>query len=121
MSSPVRVQRKRTKGYRLPPNTVSVCRPGRWGNPFPADVFGLETSLALFRTTAEGGWDPKNVAHLSDELCHQAYEAAFKWRRRVGGHPLEIMRQDLRGKNLACYCDLDKPCHSDILLELANQ
>lgn len=26
----------------------------------------------------------------------------------------------LRGKNLACWCALDKPCHADVLLELAN-
>jgi Domain of unknown function (DUF4326) len=27
----------------------------------------------------------------------------------------------LRGKNLACFCPLDQPCHADVLLELANQ
>lgn len=27
----------------------------------------------------------------------------------------------LRGKNLACWCALDKPCHADVLLELANR
>jgi len=31
---PERIQRKRTKGWKMPPNTVSVCRPGKWGNPF---------------------------------------------------------------------------------------
>jgi hypothetical protein len=28
---------------------------------------------------------------------------------------------DLRGKNLACWCPLDAPCHADVLLELANR
>ena len=32
--SPQRIQRKRTKGWKMPPNTVSVCRPGKYGNPF---------------------------------------------------------------------------------------
>jgi hypothetical protein len=27
----------------------------------------------------------------------------------------------LRGKNLACWCKLDAPCHADVLLELANK
>lgn len=27
---------------------------------------------------------------------------------------------ELRGKNLACWCPLDQPCHADVLLELAN-
>lgn len=29
--------------------------------------------------------------------------------------------KELRGKNLACWCSLDKPCHADTLLELANK
>jgi Domain of unknown function (DUF4326) len=27
----------------------------------------------------------------------------------------------LRGRDLACYCALDQPCHADVLLELANR
>src|SRR5690242_6951114 len=34
MDKPVRIQLKRTKGWRMPPNTVKVTRPGKWGNPF---------------------------------------------------------------------------------------
>ncbi len=29
---PERIQRKRIKGWKMPPNTVSVTRPGPWGN-----------------------------------------------------------------------------------------
>jgi hypothetical protein len=29
-------------------------------------------------------------------------------------------RRDLKGKNLACWCPLDQPCHADILLRIAN-
>ena len=32
--TPGRVRLSRKKGWKLPPNTVSVARPGRWGNPF---------------------------------------------------------------------------------------
>ena len=28
---------------------------------------------------------------------------------------------ELRGKDLACFCPLDKPCHADVLLEIANK
>lgn len=31
---PKRIQRKRTRGWKMPPNTVCVTRPGRWGNPY---------------------------------------------------------------------------------------
>jgi hypothetical protein len=27
----------------------------------------------------------------------------------------------LRGKNLACWCPLDRPCHADILLEFLRK
>ena len=33
---------------------------------------------------------------------------------------LSYSLRELRGKNLACWCPLDKPCHADILLEFAN-
>lgn len=37
---PVRIQRKRTKGWKMPENTVSVTRPGKWGNPFKVGIDG---------------------------------------------------------------------------------
>jgi hypothetical protein len=32
----------------------------------------------------------------------------------------EQARGELRGKDLACWCALDEPCHGDVLLEIAN-
>ena len=29
--------------------------------------------------------------------------------------------RELRGKNIACACGLDQPCHGDTYLELANR
>ena len=34
---PVRIQRQRTAGWRMPPNTVYVGRPTIYGNPFTCD------------------------------------------------------------------------------------
>jgi hypothetical protein len=31
---PIRIQRKRTKGWKMPENTVYVGRGSKWGNPF---------------------------------------------------------------------------------------
>jgi hypothetical protein len=33
---------------------------------------------------------------------------------------IEAAKRELRGKNLACWCPLNKPCHADVLLALAN-
>ena len=47
---PTRIQRKRTKGWRMPPNTVSVTRPGWLGNPFKvADEIGEHDAKKLFK------------------------------------------------------------------------
>jgi len=43
-------------------------------------------------------------------------------RMRDGVHYLSIekVRLELAGKHLACWCPLDKPCHADTLLWVAN-
>lgn len=83
---PERIQLKRAKGWKMPPNTVKVSRPGKWGNPF---------------TFANSG------------SVHPAIRFACEVAPLLDVTPL-------RGKNLACFCSLDQPCHADVLLELAN-
>lgn len=50
VQEPQRVQRLRQRGWRMPENTVSVCRPGKWGNPF-----AFQTRNALARVPALDG------------------------------------------------------------------
>ena len=76
----------------MPPDTVLVARPSRWGNPFSLAEHGRERSVALFRETL--------LARLA-----------------AGQTDLT----PLRGKNLACWCALDQRCHADVLLEFANR
>jgi hypothetical protein len=46
---PKRIQRKRVKGWKMPPNTVYVGRPSKWGNPFPVSrLLCRESAIALF-------------------------------------------------------------------------
>ena len=106
---PVRVQLSRKKGWRMPPNTVSVARPGKFGNPFRVQP-GLtpKESVSGFSAWVEGGALPFVLSALYlPELME----------RRVA---LLGRMPSLRGKNLACWCPLDQPCHADVLLELAN-
>lgn len=111
---PQRIQRKRTKGWKMPPNTVSVTRPGRFGNPYRVGLVACSC-----RSVGE-------CTHNSFR-CETALEAkaAFQaWLDDVLANGNGRMREDikaLRGKNLACYCPLDQPCHADVLLEIANQ
>jgi hypothetical protein len=118
---PQRIQRKRVKGWRMPPNTVSVTRPGKWGNPFDVATYGMDLSLALFREVAAGCWNPSLLADKSDAFVSAAYNAHHAWLQRLGNHPVEFAHGELRGRNLACFCAEGSPCHADILLEIANR
>lgn len=102
---PIRVQLKRVKGWRMPPNTVKVSRPSRWGNPFIVK-FDPHTDYSP-QTNAEAV--SKFRAYLAG-----AYPHLLAQRERLGDV------RELAGKNLACFCKLSEPCHADVLLEIAN-
>ncbi len=110
---PIRVQRKRTKGWKMPENTVYVGRPTKWGNPFRVgdkvkNHFGTEFTI----DTVEG------AINCYKNLILIKLNPGF-----IFGQEL-VMNADLselRGKNLACFCKEGQPCHADILLELANK
>ena len=114
---PVGVQLRRVAGWRMPPNTIKVCRPGRWGNPFVvSEARDAATCVALFENLMQGVWSPGVTAHLPQGLS--GYREHHEWLARLGGHPLDEVK-DLHGRNLACFCPLDAPCHRNVLLRLA--
>jgi hypothetical protein len=91
---PQRIQLRRTSGWRKPEGTVVVARPSRWGNPFRIGVDGDRTEcVAMFRS-----------ALLKREL-------AFS---------VDDVRTQLAGRDLACWCRLEDPCHADVLLDIAK-
>jgi len=98
MSAPIRVQRRRAKGWRMPDNTVYVGRGSKWGNP----------------------WRIKDG--MSAKGCVWRYRDALNGLLPFAKVPsITEARTELAGKNLACWCPLDQPCHADVLLELANK
>ena len=142
---PKRIQRRRVKGWRMPPNTVYVGRGSRWGNPFiPNDRSGLAREPAIH--TPGQSWEyegrisaagtrhdffhaggkvtPVTVRYMTlDEiiLCYRAYVTGGNWPCDWSlQSQVEQIRAELAGKNLACWCKLDQACHGDVLLELAN-
>lgn len=136
---PVRIQRKRTKGWKMPEGAVSVTRPGKWGNPFD-----LRRSEHCWTAVAHGFRGDKSGRIAASVSIYRAWLLNWKadWidcglsverdgkSERVVSSPavkapapptIEEIRDELRGKNLACWCPLDQPCHADVLLELANK
>jgi hypothetical protein len=93
-----RIQRKRTKGWRMPEGAIYVGRPTVWGNRYTVGTPG--TGLGVVATARE----------------------AVDGFRRMWSEPHQIgyIRERLAGKDLACWCPLDQPCHADVLLEIAN-
>lgn len=117
---PVRLQLSRRKGFNLQEHSrainglaaVNVARPSRWGNPFEV---GKAKKCLL--------WDDKpifviNVEHAVE--LHRQWLTYFLDNEFPGcGETKAALQNQLRGKNLACFCRGTQPCHADILLELA--
>lgn len=98
---PKRIQRSRSKGWKVPEGTIYVGRPTKWGNPFvvgtmshddPPQPLTAVEAVALFEDQIE------EILDMVDGSL-----------------------EELRGKDLACWCPLDQPCHADVLLRLANK
>lgn len=95
MSKPKRIQRKRTKGWKMG-DAVYVGRPSKWGNPF---VIGVDGAA---------------------ERCVSLFVESMHNLRRDHPEKFEELVAPLRGKDLCCWCGDDEPCHAHALLIIAN-
>lgn len=84
----------------IPPDAVYVGRPSPFGNPYTDRPVG------------------HTLAHLQ---VRDRAEAIAKFREYLMGNRklLALVRKELRGKDLVCFC-APKACHGDVLLEIAN-
>jgi hypothetical protein len=95
---PRRLTRTRARGQSNPRNALYVGRGTKWGNPYvigaPSGTDGItitrEVAVTRFRTLVS---EPQNVI---------------------------LIRRELRGRDLTCWCKQDEACHADVLLDLAN-
>lgn len=110
MSTPKRLQRKRTKGWRKPAGAIYCGRPGPYGNPW---------RVVDRRLSAE-----KKGQALRDGFCVLTKEEAvarFEVYAMIRNLVNPSWLRPLRGRDLMDWCGLDEPCHVDVLLVLANQ
>lgn len=92
--SPQRIQLSRQHGWRLPAGAVNVARPTRWGNPFKVDVnLDAAAAVQLYIRALHRGDLPFSTADVVENL---------------------------RGRDLACWCPPGQRCHADVLLAIAN-
>jgi hypothetical protein len=89
----IRIQRSR-KHKQISPNglpVIYVGRPSKWSNPFELKTYSRTESIKKYKT----------YLLSNPELVEQA-------------------KKELKGKNLACWCKIDEPCHADVLLDLVS-
>lgn len=98
---PLRVQLSRKKGWRKPEGAIVVARPRKWGNPYKAGEIDEATGRTLDRATA--------VRLFRNFVMQTAWPELRA-----------SIVEELRGKQLCCWCPLDQPCHADVLAEIAN-
>ena len=112
--APLRIQRRRTKGWRMPANTVSVSRPGRWGNPFTVGIHAESKvdAVSLFASWLEDAAAYAPTLRPATLLAPLRGKHLACWCRLCPTHA--------SGKPLGVQCDTCEPCHADLLLECAN-
>lgn len=127
MAHPLRIQRKRVSGWRMPEGAVYVGRPTIWGNPFVAEeacegrfiVRMYDNSVRIERYKSLADAKAGSVRLFRKYLDNDGRQPGQV--RDAGGIFIaQRAVQELRGKQLACWCSLDQPCHADVLCELAN-
>jgi hypothetical protein len=90
--APSRIQLRRTAGWRLPGDAVSVAYPTKWANPHrPADRTPEANAAAV---------------------------ALYREHLRSRPDLITASRAELAGKRLACWCPLELTCHADVLDEV---
>lgn len=107
---PKRIRLSRAKGWRMPENAVKVDRSTHFGNPFKVGEDGRTAMDCVrhFHLWIAGIWETSGQAKDQlDLMVHRAW--------------LIKTLPNLVGKDLACWCALDKPCHADVLLRIANE
>jgi len=118
MPRPQRMQLSRRAGFNLQEASHAlnglpaklITRPGKWGNPFTIEDtgrrYGLNKAAAQVKAV---------------ELCGHWLLGTLDPDLSPGPPPSrDLIRAELAGHNLACWCKAGTPCHADVLIELAN-
>jgi len=106
-TKPERIQLRRKKGWTMPEGTVKVDRSTSWGNPFVVSKHGTRNECVK-----------KFILLCAGHICltDNNIQEQDAFRNQLKEHI-----DELQGKNLACWCSKDGPCHADVLLYIANE
>lgn len=137
MTAPKRVQMTRNRPWRAEhPDAVIVARPSKWGNPFkvgaryisrgpwsPTCPYPVDEQTPLGAKSGREGFSGRSYLAEVATIRDCAHAVAL-FRAHIAYEDVDrdqsAIRAELAGRDLACWCPLDQPCHADVLLELAN-
>lgn len=114
-----RIQRKRTKGWRMPTGAIYAGRASQWGNPFKV-VRQSNGNYTIERKMAAGAEILAFCFSTEVEAKQKTvelFEAYARMKLVNDPHWLD----PLIGHDIACWCSLDDPCHVDVILQLTEE
>ncbi len=106
---PLRIQRKRSPGWKKPDGSVCITRPGKFGNPF-------DNSAAFEAWLVRG---EIRLVSLNREWI--PWTEMTKERLRLKREMILSRLPELQGRQLLCFCGIEHDCHGDVLARLANE
>jgi len=132
--SPVRVQRKRTKGWKAPLCSCGcgkparyVGRPTKWGNPYRIQPVGnvwcvRDDNGVAYDLLTSGRVETYSKRRAMRRCAELFRDIEFAYRLGMGFYTYPWADiAELRGHDLLCWCSDDQPCHADALLLVANR
>jgi hypothetical protein len=128
---PDRITLRRTKGWRLPPNTRVVTRATIFGNPFkvgdPGRILTRDVDYPLHFQVSQvravilyDRWLRLGLEHMPDHALTEQGRVAIRQEFAERRAAILAALPSLRGQNLACFCQPGAPCHADVLLRMGN-
>lgn len=113
----------------MPDGAVYVGRPTKWGNPWTVDEW-MPMMDRLHRSFTGTVVTLADLKHEARDIAATCFYSAMVDRlgdpdylkhEHPGFYPpLDQIRDELAGRDLACWCPVDQPCHADVLLKVAN-
>ena len=116
---PIRIQRKRIKGWIKPIGAVNCTRPGKYGNPFAVEKYGRQAAVDLYRCLLTKCVSIYDMPFIAQEDAFNS-EIIKAYDNSTAESLEDMIKQELGGKDLMCWCALDQPCHADVLLSICN-
>lgn len=113
-----RIQRKRTKGWRMPPNCVYVGRPSPHENVWKIGASLNDRMMPWVLDAAN-----RCGITIGKPMSRSQVVAMFREQFEANKDSFlsKLLLDKLRGKTLCCWCRLDQPCHADVLIEYLDK